>query len=88
MKIKILTLKDSDIPQEDILSWPIWSCDISEFDWEYEEKESCYILEGAVEFSSEYETVKFAAGDFIVFPRGLRCRWKVTKPIRKHYSFG
>jgi len=28
------------------------------------------------------------AGDFVVFPKGLTCRWNVLQPIRKHYSFG
>jgi uncharacterized cupin superfamily protein len=23
----------------------------------------------------------------VVFPKGLKCRWKVAKPVRKHYSF-
>ena len=68
-----------------ILSWPIWTCDTSEFDWEYEEKESCLLLEGEVE--TDLETVNFSAGDFVVFPSGLKCRWKVIKPVRKHYTF-
>ena len=43
--------------------------------------------EGEVEVESDHETVKFSVGDFVVFPKGLKCRWKVTKPVRKHYSF-
>ncbi|WP_134389429.1 cupin domain-containing protein [Methylacidiphilum sp. Yel] len=26
--------------------WPIWEKDVSKFDWQYPEKESCYLLEG------------------------------------------
>ena len=70
-----------------VLSWPIWTCDVSEFDWEYEQKESCLLLEGEVEVKTAIETVNFSAGDFVVFPRGLKCRWKVIKPVRKHYTF-
>ena len=70
-----------------VLSWPIWTCDISEFDWEYDEQESCLLLEGEVEVKTDFEIVNFSAGDFVVFPRGLKCRWRVIKPVRKHYTF-
>jgi len=70
-----------------IKAWPIWTCGISEFDWEYDTQESCLLLGGDVEVKTDFETVNFSAGDYVVFPRGLKCRWKVTKPVRKHYSF-
>ena len=70
-----------------VLSWPIWTCEISEFDWEYDQQESCLLLEGEVAVKSDNKEVKLGAGDFVVFPRGLKCRWKVIKPVRKHYSF-
>ena len=88
MNIKISSLKDKEIEERGILSWPIWTCEISEFDWEYQDAESCYLLDGEVEVQSEFEKVQFSTGDFVIFPKGLKCRWKVTKPVRKHYSFG
>ena len=48
-----------------LLSWPIWTCDVSEFDWHYGEKESCLLLEGEVEVETDLETVNFSAGDFV-----------------------
>ena len=87
MKIEIKTLSAKEKIDEGISSWPIWSCNVSEFDWEYEEQEACYLLEGQVEIHSELETVALSAGDFVVFPQGFKCRWKVTRPVRKHYSF-
>lgn len=69
-------------------SWEIWECGVSEFDWEYDEKETCHILEGEVEVVTGEGSVRFCAGDIVVFPHGLSCRWKVTKPVRKHYKFG
>ena len=87
MKVKIEKLPDEKITELGIKAWPIWTCGISEFDWEYGEKESCLLLEGEVEVNSEFESVRFSAGDYVVFPKGLKCRWKVTKPVRKHYSF-
>jgi len=87
VNIKIDKLSDEDINNMGVLSWPIWTCDVSEFDWEYGEKESCLLLEGEVEVKTDFETVNFTAGDFVVFPRGLKCRWRVIKPVRKHYIF-
>ena len=87
MHITISQLTDREIEARGVLSWPIWSCDVSEFDWEYSDEESCLLLDGEVEVSSDIETVSFGAGDFVVFPRGLKCRWKVIKPVRKHYTF-
>jgi hypothetical protein len=87
MQIEIIKLDDNQVKEKGILYWPIWSCEISEFDWEYSDEESCLLLEGDVEVKTEFETVHFSAGDYVIFPKGLKCRWKVTKPVRKHYSF-
>jgi len=87
MKIEVRPINGGEIAEKDVFKWPIWSCGVSEFDWEYDQQESCLLLEGEVEVSSDIETVSFGAGDFVVFPKGLRCRWKVAKPVRKHYSF-
>ena len=88
MKIEISAISKNEISKKGVFSWPIWSCEMSEFDWEYDDKESCYLLEGEVVVSTSLETVKFSSGDFVVFPKGLKCRWKVIKPVRKHYTFG
>jgi hypothetical protein len=87
MKIEISDISENEISKKGAFSWPIWSCEVSEFDWEYDQQESCLLLEGEVEVSSDIETVSFGAGDFVVFPRGLKCRWKIIKPVRKHYTF-
>ena len=87
MKIEIIKLSESKITEKNILQWPIRTCEVSEFDWEYSDEESCLLLEGEVEVTSEFETVRFSAGDYVVFPKGLKCRWKVARPVRKHYSF-
>ena len=87
MNIKINRLSNEEVGNMGVLAWPIWTCEVSEFEWEYSERESCLLLEGEVEVSSDIETVSFGAGDFVVFPRGLKCRWKVIRPVRKHYTF-
>ena len=47
------------------------------------------LLEGEVTVTPEGgEAVKFGAGDLVVFPAGMHCRWDVHKAVRKHYQFG
>ena len=86
--ISITKKTDSKLDTLGVRSWPIRTCEVSEFPWEYAEKETCLLLEGDVEVNTEEETVRFGVGDFVVFPKGLKCTWKVMKPVRKHYNFG
>ena len=88
MKITVQSIDQNKLESMGVFKWEIWECEESKFSWFYHEKESCYLLEGEVEVSSDVETVKFSVGDFVVFPKGLKCRWKVIKPVRKHYTFG
>jgi uncharacterized cupin superfamily protein len=70
-------------------SWPIWEKEVSEFPWYYDEKETCYILDGSVVVTPENgDAVEINKGDFVVFPQGMSCSWKITKDIKKHYKFG
>ena len=70
-------------------SWGIWEKEVSEFPWEYSDKETCILIDGEVEVTSENgHKVKFGKGDFVVFPKGLKCTWKITKPVKKYYKFG
>ena len=69
--------------------WGIWEKEVSEFDWYYDEKETCYILEGEAEVTDLNEhKIRFKNGDMVSFEQGLTCIWKITSPIRKHYRFG
>ena len=45
-------------------------------------------LEGDVTVTSASEEVVLRAGDFVRFPRGLRCTWHIRQSVRKHYHFG
>ena len=86
--IVIKKLSDVEVDNMGILNWPIWTCEVSEFPWKYDVEESCLILKGEVYVAVGSDTVQIKAGDFVIFPKGLSCVWKVTKPIRKHYQFG
>ena len=81
--------QESRIKALDARSWPIWTCEVSEFAWTYDSKETCYLLEGEVSVTPDGgKGVTIKAGDLVVFPAGMSCRWKVVKPIKKHYQFG
>jgi hypothetical protein len=88
IKIEIKKLSDIELTALNVYSWPIWSCEVSEFPWSYSDKETCFILEGKVIVTTDHEEVTIESGDFVVFPKGLSCRWRVLKSIRKYYSFG
>lgn len=67
-------------------SWPVWSKEVSTFEWTYDTKEMAYILEGeAVVTPVDGEPVTIKARDLVNFPKGMSCTWEITKPIRKHY---
>ncbi len=81
--------KPSDQLKKKAQTWPIWEKEISEFSWEYDKQETCFILEGAVTITNEKgETFDFGSGDYVVFPKGMKCMWKIHSPVRKHYDFG
>ena len=76
------------VEELEIKSWPIWTCNASSFDWTYDEKEACLLIEGEVTVTPESgQPVKFIAGDLVTFPAGMNCRWEVHKAVRKHYRF-
>ena len=80
-------LSNDEISKRGIKSWPIWTKEISEFDWFYDSDEECLILEGEVDVTTPEGVYTVKTGDFVTFKQGLKCVWKVKKPIRKHYNF-
>lgn len=87
MKIHIEKLSKNEAEKRGVFNWGIWSKEISRFDWYYDSTEHCYILEGEVVVETDFETVTIKAGDFVTFPKGLKCVWDIKKDIRKHFNF-
>lgn len=71
-----------------VFSWPVWTKEVSSFDWFYGEPEVCYFLEGEVTVKTPDGEVSFGKGDLVMFPQGLQCVWNIKKPVKKHYKFG
>ena len=70
-------------------TWAVWSKEPSIFPWFYDDKETCYILEGnAIVTGENGHSVSFGPGDWVEFEQGLQCTWKIENMIRKHYNFG
>ena len=86
-KVTVIKPSSDQLKELDVDHWSPWSCEVSEFDWEYDGTETCYVLKGKVTVETDDGAVEFAAGDLVQFKDGLKCRWKVTEPIRKVYSF-
>ena len=83
--MQIIIIKNKNI--DNYKEWPIWECPISKFDWKYSEEEHCYIIDGKVIVRDSGNLITIVPGDYVIFPKGLRCHWEVIKPIKKHYIF-
>ena len=88
MEIKVQKLTQDELKKMGVFAWPIWTKEVSKFDWHYDSVEECYILEGEVVVEAkDGKKVSFGKGDFVTFPKGLSCVWDIKKPVRKHYNF-
>ncbi|MGQ9819492.1 MAG: cupin domain-containing protein [Candidatus Kapaibacteriales bacterium] len=87
MEIKVQSLEENEIEALEIRNWPVWTKEVSTFDWFYDTTEKCYFLEGRVIIQTEKGEIEIKKGDFVTFPVGLKCIWKILEPVRKHYKF-
>ncbi|MEO5356391.1 MAG: cupin domain-containing protein [Nitrospirae bacterium YQR-1] len=88
MEVSVIKPQEKELKERGIQHWPIWSKEVSKFDWFYDSTEECYILEGKVEVvAKDGKKVEFGKGDFVTFPKGLACTWEIKEPVRKHYNF-
>ncbi|KAJ1271185.1 hypothetical protein BS78_06G109600 [Paspalum vaginatum] len=82
---------ESRLSELGVRQWPKWGCEKSKFPWTYSAKETCYLLQGKVkvypEGHGEDDFVEIAAGDLVVFPKGMSCTWDVAEAVDKHYNF-
>lgn len=87
--IEVKKLSEKELASLGVKDWPVWQKGKSKFSWYYDEKESCYIIEGeAIVRTQDGREVRFGAGDFVVFPKGLKCEWEIVKDIKKNYRIG
>ncbi len=88
-KVNVGKPTKEELQKLNVSGWPIWESEVKKFDWEYDDNETFYVLEGKVRVTtSDGEEVEFGKGDLVTFPRGVKCTWDVKEKIRKHYRFG
>ncbi|MFA5292438.1 MAG: cupin domain-containing protein [Phycisphaerae bacterium] len=93
----VIVRKPAESEIKECKTWPIWTCGVSTFDWDYTQKETCLILEGKVTVKDRPGSregrltasgvVSFGPGDLVIFPNGLKCTWQVSEAVKKHYNF-
>ena len=88
LRITVTKPSEHALTELGVKSWPIWTCEPSTFDWHYDQKETCYILEGDVTVTAGEQRVSFGRGDLVIFPEGMNCVWEVRRGVKKHYKFG
>ncbi len=90
MDIKIINNPSKEqLAEMGVFNWPVWEKEVSSFPWHYDERETCYILEGEVTVIPQGgKPVKFGAGDLVIFPEKMDCTWEINKAVKKHYNFG
>jgi uncharacterized cupin superfamily protein len=86
-EIIVRKMEKAEAEGKGIDGWGVWEKEPSEFEWAYTDEEHCYILEGRAEIRTDDGTVEIGKGDYVVFPRGLKCTWVVKEGLRKHYRF-
>ena len=86
-KVTIKNVGPEERKKRGIDSWPVWTKEISRFDWEYTGNEECYILEGEFVVETEAGNFNIKPGDFVTFEDGLKCTWDIKVPVVKHYNF-
>jgi uncharacterized cupin superfamily protein len=86
-KVIIEKLSKKELENKGVFSWPIWTKEVSRFDWTYAGEEQCYIVEGEFDVETDEGTFHAQPGDFVTFKDGLSCIWDIKKPVKKHYNF-
>jgi uncharacterized protein len=81
---------DERLEQLGVKDWAVWSCEVAQFPWQYDQREVCYLLEGqaVVTPADGGAPVEIGVGDLVVFPAGMSCQWEVLQPLRKQYRIG
>lgn len=86
-KIIMRKMTPEEVENSGISSWPIWTKEVSRFDWTYSGDEECYIIEGEFSVETDEGVVHVKPGDFVTFRDGLECIWDIKVPVKKHYNF-
>ena len=85
MCMNVIVRKASDGEKRYMSLYPTWESEIKEFNWHYDNDETCLVVKGNAVVSFAGRSVELNPGDLAVFPKGLDCVWNVKSPVLKHY---
>jgi uncharacterized cupin superfamily protein len=79
----------TDEYKKEAKTWGKWdSKNRKKFPFNYTAEERVLILEGSAEITPDdgSDVVKIGKGDQVTFHKGFKCKWKITKRMKKHYT--
>lgn len=86
-KVVIENPDQAELKKRGVYEWPVWTKEVSRFNWTYSGDEQCYVLEGEFTVETKEGNFNIKPGDFITFRDGLECIWDIRVPVKKHYNF-
>lgn len=81
--------KVTDEYKKEAKTWGKWDSKSRKiFPFKYTAEERVLILEGSAEVTPDdgSAVVKIEKGDQVTFHKGLKCKWKVMKRMKKHFT--
>ena len=78
----ILVEKATDAQREEFQNIRESTKEVGITEWFYDEKTVCLFTEGKAVVEHHGIRTSIDAGDLVVFPEGLNCRWEVLEPVR------
>jgi uncharacterized protein len=81
--------KVTDEYKKEARKWGKWdSKNKKTFPYNYTAEERVLILEGSAELTPDdgSAVVTIGKGEAVTFHKGFKCKWKVTKRMKKHYT--
>jgi uncharacterized cupin superfamily protein len=81
--------KVTDEYKKEAVKWGKWdSKNRKKFPFNYTAEERVLILEGSAEITPDdgSAVITIGKGDQVTFHKGFKCKWNVTKRMKKHYT--
>ena len=76
------------LTKQGVFTWQTWEKEPSTFIWRFPELETAYVLQGELLITPDgsTESTLIKKGDLVTFAPGLRCKWEVRQPFKKHVT--
>ena len=85
--MSVIIRKPTQAEIDEASNWKTWTKGITIFEMNYTKSERCLILEGEVKIIAEGKNHYFHGGDYVIFKKGLKCKWVIRSPVKKKYLF-